>query len=99
MSSNVDFNRSIRGSDWPARSPDLNPLDFCMWCVLKSKVYIPKPRTMVELRNNITREVAQLEPSMLCRAILDAKNAARSALEPMESIWNKPLIFPKFMKF
>ena len=30
--------RAIRGVDWPARSPDLNPLDFCMWGYLKSKV-------------------------------------------------------------
>ena len=30
-----------RGSDfpWPARSPDLNPLDFCVWGYLKSSVY------------------------------------------------------------
>ena len=69
----VISNRSIRGRDWPARSPDLNPLDFCVWGVLKSKVYTPKPRTMVELRNNITREVAQLDPAMLGRAILDVK--------------------------
>ena len=82
MFSNVDFNRSIRGRDWPARSPDLNPL-ISVWGVPKSKVYTPKPRTMVELRNNITREIAQLEPFMLGRAILDAKNAARIALQPM----------------
>ena len=30
--------RPIRGIDWPARSPDLNPLDFCLWGYLKSKV-------------------------------------------------------------
>ena len=54
---------------------------------------------MVELRNNITREVAQLDPAMLDRAILAAKNVARNALQSMEVIWNKQLIFPKFMKF
>ena len=69
----VISNRSIRGRDWPARSPDLNPLDFCVWGVLKSKVYTPKPRTMVELRNNITREVAQLDPAVVGRDILDVK--------------------------
>ena len=54
---------------------------------------------MVELRNNITSEVAQLDPAMLGRVILDAKNAARNALQPMEAIWNKQLIFPHFIKF
>jgi inhibitor of nuclear factor kappa-B kinase subunit alpha len=30
--------KPIRGRDWPARSPDLNPCDFCLWGFLKSKV-------------------------------------------------------------
>ena len=34
----VASNRSIRGRNWPARSPDLNPLDYCVWGCLKSKV-------------------------------------------------------------
>ena len=72
--------RSIRGRELPARSPDLNPLDFCVWGVLKSKVYTPKPRTMVELRNNITREVAQLDPAMLGRAILDVKKLCQKCI-------------------
>ena len=69
----VISHRSIRGRDWPARSPDLNPLDFCVWGLLKSKVYTPKPRTLEELRGNITREVGQLDQAMLNRAILDVK--------------------------
>ena len=32
--------RPIRGIDWPARSPDLSPLDFCLWGYLKSKVLL-----------------------------------------------------------
>jgi hypothetical protein len=28
----------VRGRDWPARSPDRNPCDFCLWGYLKSKV-------------------------------------------------------------
>ena len=27
--------RSIRGQEWPPRSPDLNPCDFCLWGLLK----------------------------------------------------------------
>ena len=30
---------SYRGNDWPARSPDCNPLDFFCWGFLKSKVF------------------------------------------------------------
>ena len=28
---NVVSRRSIQGQEWPARSPDLNPLDFSVW--------------------------------------------------------------------
>ena len=34
----------IRGFDWPARSPDLNPLDFCVWGVQKEKVFKPRAK-------------------------------------------------------
>ena len=69
----VISHRSIRGRDWSARSPDLNPFDFCARGLLKSKAYTPKPRTLEELRGNITREVGQLDQAMLNRAILDVK--------------------------
>ena len=69
----VISHRSIRGRDWSARSPDLNPFDFCARGLLKSKAYTPKPRTLEELRGNITREVSQLDQAMLNRAILDVK--------------------------
>jgi hypothetical protein len=42
------FNRWIgRGStiNWPPRSPDLTPLDFCLWAWIKSEVYISKVDT------------------------------------------------------
>ena len=56
---------------WPPRSPDLSPLDFCLWGYLKSKVYSPCPATLNQLQANITREVAQLDPVMVRRAMLD----------------------------
>ena len=28
--------------NWPPRSPDLDPLDFCLWSLVKSEVYIKK---------------------------------------------------------
>ena len=33
-----------RGStiNWPPRSPDLTPLDFCLWGMMKSEVYRKK---------------------------------------------------------
>ena len=43
-------------SQWPPRSPDLNPCDFSLWGTLKGKVYNPKPQTVEELQENIKRE-------------------------------------------
>ena len=41
----VDHDRWIgRGGtiNWPPRSPDLTPLDFCLWGLMKSEVYRKK---------------------------------------------------------
>lgn len=50
---------------WPARSPDLNPLDFFLWGYLKQKVYLNRPfdnidhleRTIQEACDDITPAV------------------------------------------
>ena len=43
-----------RGSvDWPPRSPDLTPLDFFLWGVLKDRVYAEKPKTIRTLKRTI----------------------------------------------
>ena len=45
-----------RGSiNWPARSPDLTPMDFFFWGVLKDKVYSQKPRS--DLCKNVCRSI------------------------------------------
>ena len=66
----------LRGREWPPRSPDLSPLDFCLWGFLKSKVYSPRPATLNQLQANITREVAQIDPAMMRRAMLDMRARA-----------------------
>jgi hypothetical protein len=53
--------------EWPARSPDLIACDFFFWGYLKSKVYEMKPRTTVNLKQNIRDEVAAISPTMLQR--------------------------------
>ena len=62
---------SIQGHDWPARSPDLNPLDFFCWGFLKSKVFSPMPHTMQQLKTRIRQEVANLDQAMIRRACAD----------------------------
>ena len=39
--------------DWPARSPDLTPMNFFLWRILKDKFYSRKPRSAGDLKNYI----------------------------------------------
>lgn len=39
--------------DWPARTPDLTPLDFFLWGLLKDKVYVTAPVDIEDLKVRI----------------------------------------------
>jgi len=58
-----------RGGDgpWPARSPDLSARGYFLWEYLKSKVFISKPRTTVELKQSIKEEIAAISEQMTRR--------------------------------
>lgn len=61
---------SRRGDiNWPPRSPDLSPMDFFLWGYLKSKVYVNKPGSLVQLKENIRHEMAAIT-EIMCRAVL-----------------------------
>ena len=57
---------------WIWNTP-LSPLNFCFWGFLKSKVYSPRPATVNQLHANIFREVAQIDPDMVKRTMLDMR--------------------------
>jgi hypothetical protein len=42
-----------RLNDMPPRSPDLTPMDFYFWGVVKGKAYITKPKTLDNLKSVI----------------------------------------------
>lgn len=53
---NNNFRRQWMGTNgpirWPARSPDLTPLDFFFWGFLKNKIYLNRNDNIEELREN-----------------------------------------------
>ena len=50
-----------RGSiEWPARSPDLSPLDFFFWGVMKDRVYSQKFTNLDDLKKAIRREARKI---------------------------------------
>jgi len=55
--------------EWPARSPDLTPLDYYLWGHLKSKVYETQPRTLDELRNRIQQAANSIDKETIHRAV------------------------------
>lgn len=50
--------------EWPARSPDLSPLDFFLWGYVKNEVYKTKPRNIEELKQRIVTS-CRIPPQML----------------------------------
>ena len=46
--------------EWPPRSPDLSPLDFFFWGVMKDRVYGEKIRDLDHLQSVIRREARKI---------------------------------------
>ena len=61
---------------WPARSPDLSPLDFWLWGYLKNKVYVNEVTTLDQLRQAITDEMQAIPATMVHSATLGAVRKA-----------------------
>jgi hypothetical protein len=51
----------------PTRSPDLTSAEYFLWGYLKKRVYKNKPRTIQDLRANITTEINIIDTGMLTR--------------------------------
>ena len=59
-----------RGSiEWPPRSPDLTPMDFFFWGVVKNKVYAKSPKTINELKDYIMTHSKTLIKIEICAAL------------------------------
>lgn len=55
--------------EWPARSPDLSPLDYYLWGHLKNKIYKTVPNDVAELRANIVNGFNSLRRRDIQRAV------------------------------
>ena len=53
---------------WQPRSCDITPLDFFLWGYLKSVVYLNKPKTINDLKDNINCAVSDITPD-LCKKV------------------------------
>ena len=53
--------------NWPARSPDITPMDFSIWGFIKDKVYRTTPRDINHLITRIREACNEITPRMLER--------------------------------
>jgi len=65
------------GFNWPARSPDLTALDYFLWGYLKDRVYVNKPKTLQQLKENIRAEIRALGPDILTRVMENVLERAK----------------------
>lgn len=58
------------GTPWPPRSPDLSPMDYWFWGMVKARVYhAHRPTSLDELQQLITDTIDAIEESELQRAV------------------------------
>lgn len=50
---------------WPARSPDLSPLDFFLWSYVKEKVFITRPSSINDLKIAVRAALALIDQDTL----------------------------------
>jgi hypothetical protein len=74
-------NRIISRGIWPARSPDLTPLDYYLWGTLKAKVYENNPHTLDELKASIIANINQISQPNLQKVFQNMKKRIQTCLE------------------
>ena len=52
-------------TNWPARSPDLTPLDFFLWGYVKDKVYSTRVPNVTQLKRRITSAIRSVHAEVL----------------------------------
>ncbi|KAJ4426763.1 hypothetical protein ANN_26562 [Periplaneta americana] len=67
---------------WPARSPDLSPLDFFLWGTIKDNVYQNILTTPDDMQQRIRQTYVSIQPKT-CRAVI------RSFGERLRMCFNK----------
>ena len=62
------FPEIISPMEWPASSPDLNPMDFSIWSILESKACVKPHRSLEALRASLVREWYRIPQEVLSAA-------------------------------
>ncbi|KYM99635.1 hypothetical protein ALC62_09638, partial [Cyphomyrmex costatus] len=66
---------------WPARSPDLTPMDFYLRGKLKQQVYSEMPTTREDMKERIRRACVAIDPNEIRRAVLFVSTRFRKCVD------------------
>jgi len=78
----------IYPSIWPPNSPDLNPIDYCVWGILHERVYCDKIADFTKLKNKIRREWMALDSDIVTNAISQWRRRLRACVHAPANISN-----------
>lgn len=67
--------------EWPARSPDLSPLDYFLWGTIKNVIYKQQFQNVDELRNNLLAAFERIPRRNIERAINNMRKRARLCIQ------------------
>ena len=76
---------------WPPYSPALNPGDFFLWGYLKERIYDNNPKTLVDLKDNIRREIRCIPADMIGR-VINNFNVRVAAIVHQRCTWIEHII-------
>lgn len=73
----------IGKDEWPPNSPDLNPMDFCVWGMMLAayQKHRPKPKTKAELKDVLQQIWDSLSQNSIDKAILGVRKRLQACVE------------------
>lgn len=77
-SQKIDF---ISPSEWPANSPDINPMDFSIWGILKAKVLSTCHQSFDDLKSKLIKEWNNIPEEVLRAAVNDVPKRLRACIK------------------
>ena len=77
----VDISPQRNNGEWPATSPDLNPLDYSIWNKLKRRACVKKHQSVESLKRALVKAWNEIPQEMIDRAIDDFPKRLRKCIQ------------------
>jgi inhibitor of nuclear factor kappa-B kinase subunit alpha len=70
----------ITPTQWPANSPDLNPVDYKIWGVLQDRVYRTRIRDIAHLKERLVEEWSRFDQAIIDGAVKQWRQRLRACV-------------------